>query len=180
MDHLQVVIGVEVSWTTLLVALILLAVGICIRHCVVGRRHITSNGSASLGRSQRVTASFHTKQGSNLVSLETNPVASPQVDVDFRPPLEVTSVGIESNRVECSDCSRLCASATVCRGQDDHYPVSRFTGARQKYYVVRQGRRPSIYLLWADCKLQVDGFRGARYKSFRTLQEVEQFMIERF
>jgi hypothetical protein len=123
MGHLRVVIGVEVSWTTLLVVLVLLAMGIYICRCVAGRRRITSDGPASLGRGQRVTTSFSSERGLNLVSLETNPVVSLQADVDFRPPLEVTSTGIESNRVECSDCSRLCASATVCWGQDDHYPV---------------------------------------------------------
>jgi hypothetical protein len=137
MDHLRVVVGVEVSWTTLVVALILLAIGLCFHRWVAGWRRITSDGPASLRRSHRVITSFHTKQGSNLVLLETNPVASLQSDVDFRPPLEVASAGIESNRVECSDCSRLRASVTVCRGQDDHYPMSKFTGARRKYYIVR-------------------------------------------
>ncbi|OED36331.1 ribonuclease HI [Chromatiales bacterium (ex Bugula neritina AB1)] len=45
--------------------------------------------------------------------------------------------------------------------------------AQQKYYVVWQGRTPGIYRDWPTCKSQVDGFAGARYKSFATQSEAE-------
>ncbi len=37
-----------------------------------------------------------------------------------------------------------------------------------KYYVVWVGRKPGIYANWADCAEQVNGFGGAKYKSFET------------
>ncbi|WP_298440337.1 ribonuclease H family protein [uncultured Ferrimonas sp.] len=40
-----------------------------------------------------------------------------------------------------------------------------------KFYVVWQGRKPGIYSDWNNCKAQVDGFAGARYKSFKTQAE---------
>lgn len=46
----------------------------------------------------------------------------------------------------------------------------------QKYYAVRHGRKPGIYATWAECKAQVDGFTGARYKSFLNKKEAEEFI----
>lgn len=46
----------------------------------------------------------------------------------------------------------------------------------KKYYAVKKGRVPGIYLSWADCKKNIDGFSGAVYKSFETIQEAEAFV----
>ncbi|APX71344.1 ribonuclease H family protein [Companilactobacillus allii] len=46
----------------------------------------------------------------------------------------------------------------------------------QKYYAVRRGKNPGIYRSWAECKSQVDGFTGARYKSFTTEAEAKEFL----
>ncbi|WP_286149303.1 RNase H1/viroplasmin domain-containing protein, partial [Thomasclavelia cocleata] len=35
-----------------------------------------------------------------------------------------------------------------------------------KFYAVKIGRKPGIYLTWDECKQQVDKFKGAVYKSF--------------
>lgn len=43
----------------------------------------------------------------------------------------------------------------------------------KKYYVVWKGRKSGIFTTWNECKAQVDGFAGARYKSFPTLGEAE-------
>ncbi|MDO4320134.1 MAG: ribonuclease H family protein [Bacteroidales bacterium] len=40
--------------------------------------------------------------------------------------------------------------------------------SRRKYYVVWEGRAPGIYDSWEEAHDQVDGFPGARYKSFNT------------
>jgi len=40
---------------------------------------------------------------------------------------------------------------------------------KNKYYVVWQGKTPGIYEGWAYCKKQVEGFTGAKYKGFPTL-----------
>lgn len=40
--------------------------------------------------------------------------------------------------------------------------------AKQKYYVVWEGRQPGIYSSWEECAAQVSGYSGAKYKSFTT------------
>lgn len=40
-----------------------------------------------------------------------------------------------------------------------------------KYYVVWEGKIPGIYDKWDDCKKQVDGVIGAKYKSFPSHEE---------
>ena len=47
-----------------------------------------------------------------------------------------------------------------------------------KYYAVRVGRKPGIYNTWDECKAQVDGFGGAKYKSFKSIAEAEDFINE--
>lgn len=44
-------------------------------------------------------------------------------------------------------------------------------GKQSKYYVVWKGRVCGVYEDWATCKAQVDGFEGAKYKSFPTKSE---------
>ena len=47
---------------------------------------------------------------------------------------------------------------------------------RFKWYVVWVGDRPGIYDSWEECKLQIDRYPGARYKSYKTREEaVEAF-----
>ncbi len=43
----------------------------------------------------------------------------------------------------------------------------------QKYYVVWHGRESGIFKDWPSCKRQIEHFPGARYKSFKTMQEAE-------
>lgn len=45
-----------------------------------------------------------------------------------------------------------------------------------KYYAVRNGRNPGIYKSWDECKREVDGFKGAIYKSFTKEEEAKVFM----
>lgn len=44
---------------------------------------------------------------------------------------------------------------------------------KQKFYVVWQGRATGVFDTWDECKAQVDGFEGARYKSFPTREAAE-------
>lgn len=46
----------------------------------------------------------------------------------------------------------------------------------KKYYAVRVGKTPGIYLTWDDCKRMVDGYPGAIYKSFSSIEEAEDFL----
>ena len=44
---------------------------------------------------------------------------------------------------------------------------------KSKYYVVWKGEQPGIYLNWTDCKAQVSGHAGAKYKAFDSQEEAE-------
>lgn len=44
----------------------------------------------------------------------------------------------------------------------------------QKFYVVWAGRETGVFKRWSDCARQVNGFGGARYKSFASLAEANQ------
>ncbi len=46
----------------------------------------------------------------------------------------------------------------------------------QKYYAVKQGRTPGIYLTWAECESMVKGYSGAVYKSFGSLDEAKKYL----
>lgn len=46
----------------------------------------------------------------------------------------------------------------------------------KKYYAVRKGRRTGIFESWSVCEQQIKGFSGAEYKSFKTLQEAQDFL----
>ena len=41
---------------------------------------------------------------------------------------------------------------------------------KNSFYVVWKGKKPGIYEKWSDCKKQVDGFDGALFKGFPTLE----------
>lgn len=45
-----------------------------------------------------------------------------------------------------------------------------------KFYAVRQGRVPGIYHDWDKCRIQIDGFKGAEFKSFPTEAEAKQYL----
>lgn len=45
--------------------------------------------------------------------------------------------------------------------------------AKQKFYVVWEGHKPGVYASWDECKRQVDGIAGAKYKSFESRTEAE-------
>ena len=46
-----------------------------------------------------------------------------------------------------------------------------------KFYAVRKGRKNGIYFTWADCQAQINGFSGAEYKSFKTKEEAEAYIM---
>ena len=45
-----------------------------------------------------------------------------------------------------------------------------------KFYAVLRGRQAGIYRNWEDCRLQVEGYSRARFKSFWSLREAKNFM----
>src|SRR5690606_38717395 len=48
--------------------------------------------------------------------------------------------------------------------------------AKVKNYAVKIGKVTGVFNTWSECKLQVDGYPGAVYKSFSTKEEAEEFI----
>jgi ribonuclease HI len=48
-----------------------------------------------------------------------------------------------------------------------------------KYYAVRAGKTPGVYMTWKECQEQTTGFKGASYKSFTSRQDAEDFTAGR-
>lgn len=46
--------------------------------------------------------------------------------------------------------------------------------AKQKYYVVWEGRQPGIYTSWPECQKQTAGFKQAKFKSYSSREEAER------
>ncbi len=44
------------------------------------------------------------------------------------------------------------------------------------YYAVKVGKNPGIYETWAECKAEVDGYKGAKYKKFPSQKEALDFI----
>lgn len=47
-----------------------------------------------------------------------------------------------------------------------------------KYYAVKKGRKAGVYTSWDECKNQVMGFSGAKYKSFNLKEEADEYICE--
>ena len=45
--------------------------------------------------------------------------------------------------------------------------------AKNNYYVVWSGRQIGVFASWDECRLQVEGFPGAKYKGFPTRESAE-------
>lgn len=48
--------------------------------------------------------------------------------------------------------------------------------AKQAFYAVQVGRVPGVYSTWDECKAQVDGYPGSKYKKFKTDAEAQAFV----
>lgn len=46
--------------------------------------------------------------------------------------------------------------------------------AKSKFYVVWKGRQIGVFSNWESCKMQIEGFKGAQYKSFTDRASAEQ------
>ncbi|XP_067633911.1 ribonuclease H1-like [Eurosta solidaginis] len=54
--------------------------------------------------------------------------------------------------------------------------ISYIKGFLMSYYAVARGHNVGIYDSWAKCEEQVKGFKGAKYKKFKTRPEAEAFV----
>lgn len=50
--------------------------------------------------------------------------------------------------------------------------------AKKKVYAVKIGITPGLYYTWDECKEQVNGFPGAKYKSFATEKEANAYLSD--
>ena len=44
------------------------------------------------------------------------------------------------------------------------------------FYAVKKGIETGVYATWEDCSKQIDGFSGAEYKKFKTMEEAKEYM----
>ena len=47
-----------------------------------------------------------------------------------------------------------------------------------KYYAVKVGARTGVFTSWEECQKAVDGFSGAKFKKFHSLEEAERFICD--
>lgn len=47
-----------------------------------------------------------------------------------------------------------------------------------KYYAVKVGARTGVFKSWEECQKAVDGFSGAKFKKFYSLEEAERFICD--
>lgn len=47
-----------------------------------------------------------------------------------------------------------------------------------KYYAVKVGARTGVFTSWEECQKAVDGFSGAKFKKFHSLEEAEKFVYD--
>lgn len=47
--------------------------------------------------------------------------------------------------------------------------------AAKKYYAVKKGKITGVFDNWAECKASVDGYSGAAYKGFASLEEAQAY-----
>ena len=45
---------------------------------------------------------------------------------------------------------------------------------KKKFYAVWKGNKTGIFNSWDDCKLQIENYKGAEYKSFSSIEEANQ------
>ena len=50
--------------------------------------------------------------------------------------------------------------------------------SNKEFYVVKVGKKPGIYISWADCKAQVVGVKGARYRGVDSLVEARALLAQ--
>lgn len=48
--------------------------------------------------------------------------------------------------------------------------------AKNKLYAVRKGKNTGIFKTWDECKMQVNGFSGAEYKGFTSIEDAYEYM----
>ena len=92
----------------------------------------------------------------------------------------------DDERSEKTECCEGCAGETDGEGGGSSRVESQARrSARErpaesrKFYAVTHGRTPGLYFSWANCEREVIGYKGAEHKSFRNLEDAEDYMFAR-
>jgi len=48
---------------------------------------------------------------------------------------------------------------------------------QEKFYVVWSGKTPGVYSQWTECKVQIEGFENAKYKSFESFEDAQKAFV---
>lgn len=48
--------------------------------------------------------------------------------------------------------------------------------ANEKVYAVKSGHKKGIYRTWSDCQKQIEGYSGAKYRRFKSIEEAEKYL----
>ena len=75
--------------------------------------------------------------------------------------------------------TNFCRYSVKCKS---YHSLSLFVGellqvnsmAKWSYYAVAKGRKVGLFTTWDDCKKQVNGFKGARFKGFHSKDDAEK------
>ncbi|KAF4460692.1 RNase H domain [Fusarium albosuccineum] len=87
--------------------------------------------------------------------------------------------GVENQESSEMNKKRSAPAATAASGSSSSTSKKRKMDGVKKYYAVRAGFKPGIYVTYAECQQQTSGFRGAVFKSFTSLQDAEDFVAGR-
>jgi len=50
--------------------------------------------------------------------------------------------------------------------------------AKTKFYVVWKGRKTGVFKTWEECALQINGFQGALYRAYSSMDEAKEAFIK--
>ena len=48
--------------------------------------------------------------------------------------------------------------------------------AAKRYYAVKKGKVAGIFRTWEQCRASVEGYPGAEYKGFATIEKAEDYL----
>lgn len=67
---------------------------------------------------------------------------------------------------------------THLMGKAKRFSTSGMQSKAQKYYAVKNGRETGIFTQWSDVQPHINGYSGALHKSFKTLAEAKDYLLE--
>ncbi|KUI67792.1 Ribonuclease H [Cytospora mali] len=101
-------------------------------------------------------------------------------DTQFRSLLAATRLATNATTMAAArtqkDAAAIVANDTPTKAGSSAPNKRRRRPGEQRFYAVRAGKIPGVYLTWAECQAMINGFAGANYKSFGTAEEAELYV----